>query len=102
MAIGIALLFGIRLPVNFVSPYKAASIIDFWARWHLTLTRFLTSYVYNPLVMAITRRRLAAGKPLLRRSAPAPGPFIALLALPTLFTMFLAGDRKSTRLNSSH
>lgn len=91
MAIGIALLFGIRLPINFVSPYKAASIIDFWARWHLTLTRFLTSYVYNPLVMAITRRRIAAGKPLLKRSAPALGPFIALLAFPTLFTMFLAG-----------
>lgn len=91
MAIGIALLFGIRLPINFVSPFKAASIIDFWARWHLTLTRFLTSYVYNPLVMAITRRRLAAGKPLLKRSAPALGPFVMLLALPTLFTMFLAG-----------
>ncbi len=91
MAIGIALLFGIRLPLNFVSPYKAASIIDFWARWHLTLTRFLTSYVYNPVVMAITRRRVAAGKPLLKRSAPAFGPFVMLLALPTLFTMFLAG-----------
>lgn len=91
MAIGIALLFGIRLPINFVSPFKAASIIDFWARWHLTLTRFLTSYVYNPLVMAITRRRLVAGEPLLKRSAPALGPFVMLLALPTLFTMFLAG-----------
>lgn len=91
MAIGLALLFGIRLPVNFVSPYKAASIIDFWARWHLTLTRFLTSYVYNPLVMTITRRRIAAGKPLLKRSAPALGPFVTLLAFPTLFTMFLAG-----------
>jgi alginate O-acetyltransferase complex protein AlgI len=46
MAIGLALLFGIRLPVNFDSPYKAASIIDFWRRWHMTLSRFLRDYLY--------------------------------------------------------
>ena len=49
MAIGLALLFGIRLPVNFRSPYKAASIIDFWRRWHITLSRFLRDYLYIPL-----------------------------------------------------
>ena len=49
MAIGAALLFGIRLPVNFASPYKAASIIDFWQRWHITLSRFLRDYLYIPL-----------------------------------------------------
>src|SRR6266513_488399 len=49
MAIGLALLFGIRLPVNFRSPYKARSIIDFWRRWHITLSRFLRDYVYIPL-----------------------------------------------------
>jgi alginate O-acetyltransferase complex protein AlgI len=49
MAIGLALLFGIRLPVNFRSPYKAASIIDFWRRWHVTLSRFLRDYLYIPL-----------------------------------------------------
>src|ERR1700739_3242978 len=48
-AIGLALLFGIRLPVNFRSPYKAASIIDFWRRWHITLSRFLRNYLYIPL-----------------------------------------------------
>src|ERR1700687_2408622 len=49
MAIGLALLFGIRLPVNFRSPYQAASIIEFWRRWHITLSRFLRDYLYIPL-----------------------------------------------------
>lgn len=49
MAIGLALLFGIRLPVNFNSPYKAVDIVDFWRRWHITLSRFLRDYVYIPL-----------------------------------------------------
>src|SRR5437763_5998372 len=49
MALGLALMFGIRLPVNFRSPYKAASIIEFWRRWHITLSRFLRDYLYIPL-----------------------------------------------------
>src|SRR6516162_4594520 len=49
MAVGLALLFGIRLPVNFRSPYKAMSIIEFWRRWHITLSRFLRDYLYIPL-----------------------------------------------------
>jgi len=49
MAIGLAFLFGIRLPLNFNSPYKASSIIDFWRRWHMTLSRFLRDYLYIPL-----------------------------------------------------
>ena len=49
MAIGLALLFGIRLPLNFYSPYKALNIIDFWKRWHMSLSRFLFSYLYIPL-----------------------------------------------------
>ena len=49
MAIGAALLFNIRLPMNFNSPYKALSIQDFWSRWHMTLTNFLTRYIYFPL-----------------------------------------------------
>ena len=46
MAIGIARMFGIRLPINFNSPYKATSIIDFWRRWHITLSSFLRDYLY--------------------------------------------------------
>jgi len=49
MAIGLALLFNIKLPVNFNSPYKATNIQDFWRRWHITLSRFLRDYVYIPL-----------------------------------------------------
>src|SRR5437879_1881435 len=49
MAIGMSLMFGIFLPLNFNSPYKATSIIDFWRRWHLTLSQFLRDYLYIPL-----------------------------------------------------
>lgn len=49
MAIGLALMCNIRLPVNFDSPYKSVSIADFWRRWHITLSRFLKDYVYIPL-----------------------------------------------------
>ena len=49
MAIGSARLFGIRFPLNFHSPYKATSIVDFWRRWHMTLSRFLRDYLYFPL-----------------------------------------------------
>ncbi len=49
MAIGAALLFNIKLPINFNSPYKSLSIQDFWRRWHITLSRFLKEYLYIPL-----------------------------------------------------
>jgi len=49
MALGLGRLFGIRLPLNFNSPYKAANIADFWRRWHMTLSRFLRDYLYIPL-----------------------------------------------------
>jgi alginate O-acetyltransferase complex protein AlgI len=49
MAIGLSRMFGIRLPVNFHSPYKASSVADFWRRWHMTLSRFLRDYLYIPL-----------------------------------------------------
>lgn len=49
MAVGLSLLFGIVLPFNFDSPYKARSIAEFWRRWHITLSRFLRDYVYIPL-----------------------------------------------------
>ena len=49
MAIGLARMFGITLPINFFSPYKSTSIIEFWRRWHITLSRFLRDSVYIPL-----------------------------------------------------
>lgn len=49
MAIGLSLLFGVKLPLNFDSPYKAATIAEFWRCWHMTLSRFLRDYLYIPL-----------------------------------------------------
>jgi alginate O-acetyltransferase complex protein AlgI len=49
MAIGLSRMFGVQLPMNFNSPYKAVSIIDFWRRWHMTLSRFLRDYLYVAL-----------------------------------------------------
>ncbi|HXD04666.1 MAG TPA: MBOAT family protein [Burkholderiaceae bacterium] len=49
MAIGLSLFFGVQLPINFNSPYKATSIIDFWRRWHISLSTFLRDYLYVPL-----------------------------------------------------
>jgi D-alanyl-lipoteichoic acid acyltransferase DltB (MBOAT superfamily) len=49
MAVGLSLLFGVKIPVNFLSPYKAASIIEFWRCWHISLSNFLRDYLYIPL-----------------------------------------------------
>ncbi len=87
MAIGLARLFGIRMPENFNSPYKARSIADFWQRWHMTLSRFLRDYLYIPLggnrrgKAPQLRQRLhhhAAGRHLARTPA---GEFMLLGAL---------------------
>jgi D-alanyl-lipoteichoic acid acyltransferase DltB (MBOAT superfamily) len=55
MAIGIGMMFNIRLPENFNSPYKAASIIEFWKRWHITLSNFITTYLYAPILRSFDR-----------------------------------------------
>jgi D-alanyl-lipoteichoic acid acyltransferase DltB (MBOAT superfamily) len=55
MAIGLARMFGIRLPPNFHSPMRATSIIDYWRRWHMTLQQFIVSYMYQPLLLPMTR-----------------------------------------------
>ncbi len=59
MAIGSALLFNVRLPINFDSPLKSRSIIEFWSRWHITLTNFLTTYIYTPVYRAFKKRSFA-------------------------------------------
>jgi alginate O-acetyltransferase complex protein AlgI len=91
MAIGAALLFGIRLPQNFNSPFKAANIVEFWRRWHITLTRFLTAYIYYPLSFWLTRRRLAKGLTDVGGQHTSVGAFVNLLMFPTMTTMFLSG-----------
>jgi alginate O-acetyltransferase complex protein AlgI len=91
MALGLGRFFGIKLPPNFNSPLKATSIIDFWLRWHMTLTRFLTAYIYNPLVLWMTRRRAAKGRPGFGGRNPSPGAFVSLLLVPLITTMFISG-----------
>jgi alginate O-acetyltransferase complex protein AlgI len=91
MALGLGRFFGVRLPANFNSPLKATNIIDFWLRWHMTLTRFLTAYIYNPLALWLTRRRMAKGLPGFGGKNPSVGAFFQLLAAPTILTMFVSG-----------
>ena len=76
MALGLGRFFGIKLPPNFNSPLKASSIIDFWLNWHMTLTRFLTAYIYNPLVLWMTRRRVAKGRAGFGGRNPPVGAFL--------------------------
>jgi alginate O-acetyltransferase complex protein AlgI len=91
MAIGLARMFGIRFPLNFDSPYRATCIIDFWNRWHMTLTRYITLYIYNPIALRRTRNRLASGKKVGRRALETASGFVSLVAMPTMVTMGLAG-----------
>lgn len=53
MAVGLGLMFGISMPWNFNSPYQAKSIIDYWSRWHISLTSFITAYVYAPILRSL-------------------------------------------------
>ncbi len=91
MALGLARMFSIDFPLNFSSPYKAASITDFWQRWHMTLTRYINAYLYNPTFLWINRRRLAKGRKVSRKAMATPEGFASMVALPTMFSLFLAG-----------
>jgi alginate O-acetyltransferase complex protein AlgI len=91
MAIGLARMFGLVFPINFNSPYKATSIIDFWARWHMTLTRYLTLYLYNPVAMHGSRQWLKQGRSLSRKGTRNLTAFTKMVLGPTFFTMALAG-----------
>jgi alginate O-acetyltransferase complex protein AlgI len=84
MAIGIATIFAIRLPLNFDSPFKATNISDFWRRWHMTMTRFFTTYVYSGLAMSGMRKSAAT-----RRGAV--GRFLLVAAIPSIITFLVAG-----------
>jgi D-alanyl-lipoteichoic acid acyltransferase DltB (MBOAT superfamily) len=55
MAIGLARMFGLKLPLNFHSPLRAPSIIEYWRRWHMTLQRFIVSYIFQPLSLPLNR-----------------------------------------------
>jgi len=91
MAIGLARMFNLRFPLNFNSPYKAASVIDYWQRWHMTLTRYLMMYLYNPIALTIARRRIARGQGMSRAVYATPRGFASLVVLPIGITMMAAG-----------
>ncbi|MDB5446878.1 MAG: alginate O-acetyltransferase [Phenylobacterium sp.] len=92
MALGSSLLLGLRLPLNFNSPFKATSVIDYWQRWHISLTRFLTDYIYSPVLLSLTRRRAQSGRKIFVKALPRDlGAFAVLVCGPTLLTMAVAG-----------
>lgn len=84
MAIGLARMFGIRLPVNFHSPLRAGSIIDYWRRWHITLQQFIVAYMYQPLVLPLSRFAAA-------RSLGKWPSFALTVALPTIVLFTIIG-----------
>ena len=82
MAVGLALFFGVLIPINFNAPFKATNIIDFWQRWHISLTKYIGEYLYNPLTLRFTRLGFDRG------------PFIDTLyslILPTIITFLIIG-----------
>jgi len=58
MAVGLGMMFGLLLPINFNLPYRATSMIDFWKRWHITMTRFFMMYLYSPIALSIMRKSI--------------------------------------------
>ena len=84
MAIGLGRMFGVKLPLNFHSPLRAASIIDYWRRWHMTLQRFIVAYIFQPLSLPLNR--FAAEKGLEGWSA-----FGVAVAVPTFVTFVAVG-----------
>lgn len=84
MAAGIARMFGIRLAINFFSPLKVASIIDWWRRWHISLGRFVNDYIFQSLALPLTRRAMSQGRS--RAGITAAG-----VLLPTAISMLVIG-----------
>ncbi len=84
MALGLGIIFGFKLPLNFNSPFKATSISDFWQRWHITMTRFFTHYVFSPMAMKGMRKAMEKKMPGMQKFAVSGG-------WPIVFTMLVAG-----------
>lgn len=84
MAIGLGLMFGFLLPFNFNNPLASTSIKEYWNRWHITMTRFFTMYIYSPLALAAHRR-------VAERETPPVSSFVQCIAIPTFVTFLAAG-----------
>ncbi|WP_353073269.1 MBOAT family O-acyltransferase [Tunturiibacter gelidoferens] len=91
MALGLARMFSIEFPFNFNSPYKSQGIIEFWQRWHMTLSRYLNEYLYTPILRWTNGRRISAGKKVSRKASATLEGFTSMVAFPVIMTMFLAG-----------
>jgi alginate O-acetyltransferase complex protein AlgI len=91
MALGLARMFSIQFPLNFDSPYKARSIIEFWQRWHITLSNYLADYLYTPILRSINSRRMDAGKKVSRKAQITLEGFLQMVFFPLMATMFIAG-----------
>ena len=91
MALGLARMFSIEFPFNFDSPFKAPSVIVFWTRWHMTLSRYLAEYLYTPILYVVNGWRMEKGKKVNRKAQTTVGGFTQMVAFPLLATMFLAG-----------
>jgi D-alanyl-lipoteichoic acid acyltransferase DltB (MBOAT superfamily) len=91
MALGLARMFSIDFPLNFNSPFKAVSIIDFWQRWHMTLSNYIMSYIFTPLQMRARARRQAKGKGVSRKDMVTVGAFGSLVGGPMMITLLIAG-----------
>ena len=83
MAIGLAMIFGIKLPRNFNSPYKSSSIIDFWKRWHMTLSKFINEYLFNPIAIFVARNSILSNFSLINN--------LSIIIVPALITFCISG-----------
>ena len=89
MAIGLAWMVGLRFPDNFDRPYRASSVIEYWQRWHMSLTRFLMTNVHAPLTMAVLRWRKRTGRPIGQAAQAGFTGFCAMIGAPIVVTMVL-------------
>jgi D-alanyl-lipoteichoic acid acyltransferase DltB (MBOAT superfamily) len=84
MAVGLGLMLGFILPINFKTPFRATSMLDFWKRWHITMTRFFMLYLYSPIALSLTRWSQ-------EKSFPGVFVFVVAVAMPAALTFLLSG-----------
>lgn len=92
MAIGLGYMFGIKLPINFNSPFKSTNIADFWRSWHITLGIFIRNYVYYPMSIFFTRFAMSKKRNLIIN-------FMLTIAVPTFLTYLLLGMWHGSGIN---
>jgi alginate O-acetyltransferase complex protein AlgI len=91
MAIGLAWMVGLRFPDNFDRPYRSISVIAYWQRWHMSLTRFLMTNIHGPMTLAILRWRKRHHCPIDAAAQATSAGFIGMIGVPIVVTMVLVG-----------